>query len=1113
MMRNGSPFVSWTFSSIPWIIAALVTAAAAGPALAQEGDVRSLAIGSVAGDPDDVLLVPVTIGDAAGINRLRIEIAIRDLLPTFPVTLIRVSRQNTMLAAWDLEIENRTRDTGVLTIEGEEPAALAGSGVLFELIVQIKTGARPGIAPLEFLPGTMLNGGELAAELTNGSVEVLGPPTPTPTPTVTPTFTRTPTSTPAPTETVPPTATQGPPPTAGATPSPTVTATPAAEPSPTPTAVFVPGVAQLVVSPTNDTIVQVDEVLALRLVVERPGPEPYLFSFSPKVRNASLDPIQGIFQMFPEPDQAGEIHTFEFTAADGLEVLSATATVRVRDDFRTRLDVIPSEASSIRENDPLTLKLEVRNPGALPYRFSMKPDIRNSVLDGRTGVFRFLPDYLQAGVYAIEFAASDGVADLTRTAFVTVEDRNRAPELRVSFPERLTAEEGRSVSARLSASDPDTDNEIVYSMRPEIENFILNSRTGEMFFTPAFNQAGEYEVEFSAFDGTERAVSRRVIEVIDVNRPPEVILNPAGGGEVEAGEAFNLLVFATDPDRDPLTFEADGVPANAVFDPSTGRFEFVPALEQFREEHEVVFGASDGKAETKSAVHLRVTAPLSPFFDFERRGDMEGWTANPRVQAVLVEDGTLNASLEAGEPALTRGDLEIDSFTQSVLLFRVLMSNPARLEIELLAEGGEVGGPAVVEYTRPFEYQTFAVDYSPLFGVPVTIRGVRLKPGEEMNFVSLDYFGFVKEPVPTSTPTPDPSLTPTPTHTPTITPTPTATPVPAPSNTPAPTPTPTGAPLSYRFESDRPLGEDFMVLTPEGYLPAELAIAAAPAAEGFSGKALRARAQPGEGVLLISRATASPRNGSLLIRGAFWARGVGAEAALIGLDAAPTGQLAYTRTSNGASLEAGRTFELIYGPPDGSARIGLQVTNPHTNGQTVEVFADNLWTALDPSFDIDPLPLDPDGSFDGSLLRLLTNVNGDGGSVQLAREGADQALRLSLSPRQAAANAGVWAGAAALSPAGVFLTQISARRLSGAGGTAALVLTDGAETLAVFENVSGYPLNGPARILRAGGRLAFDPNGAVPLLVTQLGGPGVSSSIQVDDLLLWAVNGAASGGN
>jgi beta propeller repeat protein len=63
-----------------------------------------------------------------------------------------------------------------------------------------------------------------------------------------------------------------------------------------------------------------------------------------------------------------------------------------------------------------------------------------------------------------------------------------------------------------------------------------------------------------------------------VNLPP--VLDPIGDKAVVEGGTLSFTVTATEPDSDPVTFSATGLPSGASFDPATCTFSWTPGLGQ-----------------------------------------------------------------------------------------------------------------------------------------------------------------------------------------------------------------------------------------------------------------------------------------------------------------------------------------------------------------------------------------------------------------------------------------------------------------------------------------------------------------------------------------------------
>ncbi len=762
---------------------------------------------------------------------------------------------------------------------------------------------------------------------------------------------------------------------------------------------------RLIILPSDSVSIEENDQTTLELRIENPGTSSAVFSVTPVIKNSILNEETGIFEFAPDSRQAG-VYSFVFSASDGLTEFVHSATVEVSEDTSTHLIVLPDDSISILENEPLTLKVEVENPGAYPYQYSCYPIIENVQFDSDHGLFYFTPDNLQAGQYTFYFSASDGFFEFGTKAEVDVLDNNRLPIVQVSFRDVLEVREGDRAAIQVTAFDFDTDNILRFDVEPQLRNLTIDSETGQIVFTPDYFQSGEYPIDFLVSDGHDTVAAHREIHVIDQNRLPEVYFNPEMGGAVEAGDTFYLLVFASDLDNDTLTYEVDALPPNSEFNPETGRFVFTPGIDQYRDQYDVKFTVSDGKDHVDRTFTFNVTAPLSPLFEFNTNGDAEGWQNNSEVQAVLVENGTYSAATADRGPTIFRSNLHIDSFTQQEFVMRIFMTNASTLTVSFVKSGGEVVGPIELDYDTPFEYKTLHVNFQPLFPFFGIAESVRIDMGEPLNYFSIDYIGFLQSDFPTVTPTPNPSHSPTPTvyvtpaptpiptstrpptvtQTPTITETPTITSTPTVTNTPTPTPTPT--PLGFEFEDFDYLNEQFDILTPNGFLDALVQTADAGESDLFKGNALFVQVEPGEAVLLISKLSTELTCDTAWIKTSVFVSSNIASVALIGFNDPMDGQFGYYMAErDGLPAVTEHEMELFYQPPSGAVRLGIQVANPSYSTETVNALLDRL-RIEDTCFEYEQseLPLNPDGSFDESLSALVRNINAVDGSVQISHE-------------------------------------------------------------------------------------------------------------------------------
>jgi DUF1680 family protein len=94
-----------------------------------------------------------------------------------------------------------------------------------------------------------------------------------------------------------------------------------------------------------------------------------------------------------------------------------------------------------------------------------------------------------------------------------------------------------------------------------------------------------------------------------VNRAP--VFTPTGNQSVNSSETLTFTVEAKDPDGDPVTYTATGLPQGASFDQATGRFTWAPTAAQ-KGTYTVHFEASDGLLTTGGGEDVTITVDGGP---------------------------------------------------------------------------------------------------------------------------------------------------------------------------------------------------------------------------------------------------------------------------------------------------------------------------------------------------------------------------------------------------------------------------------------------------------------------------------------------------------------------
>ena len=127
--------------------------------------------------------------------------------------------------------------------------------------------------------------------------------------------------------------------------------------------------------------------------------------------------------------------------------------------------------------------------------------------------------------------------------------------------------EGETLTIVLNATDPDEEDALIFSSNVSFGAFISDENTTFWSWTPDYDDARVYYVEFMVSDGELYDNETAKIVVNDVNRPP--ILERIGDITVMENETVLIDVNATDSDGDTLTYYCNRTDL-FEFNPTTG---------------------------------------------------------------------------------------------------------------------------------------------------------------------------------------------------------------------------------------------------------------------------------------------------------------------------------------------------------------------------------------------------------------------------------------------------------------------------------------------------------------------------------------------------------------
>jgi CSLREA domain-containing protein len=219
------------------------------------------------------------------------------------------------------------------------------------------------------------------------------------------------------------------------------------------------------------------------------------------------------------------------------------------------------------EGDPVSFDADASDLDGDPLTYSASGLPGGLSIDPGTGLISGTLSFASAGVHTVTVTVSDGSLTDTDDFTLTVSNTNRAPVFSTDIVNQSGAE-GNSVSLDPDASDPDGDS-LTYSATGLPAGLSIDPGTGLISGTLAFGSAGGYTVDVTVTDGSLTDSDGFTFTVSDTNREPA--FNQDLGPRTDAeGAVISLSAGASDPDGDPLTYEASGLPAGLSINAGTG---------------------------------------------------------------------------------------------------------------------------------------------------------------------------------------------------------------------------------------------------------------------------------------------------------------------------------------------------------------------------------------------------------------------------------------------------------------------------------------------------------------------------------------------------------------
>jgi len=289
----------------------------------------------------------------------------------------------------------------------------------------------------------------------------------------------------------------------------------------------------------------------------------------------------GVFTFAPTSSQVGVL-TVQFMAVDnGTPPMSATRDVQITVVATNSAPVLADiPPQMVLEGGSLTFNISATDAdGTIPTLSASKVPANATFVDNGdgTGVFSFDPSFIQAGLYAVEFRASDGIESSKKNALIQVlEAGNQRPNLFFIGQQQTT--EDILLEFAVSANDPDsTIPSLTADPLPDGATFVDNGDgTGSFSWHPTFTQEGDYYVTFVASDGELDDSEEVYIQVLPGPAQPPVIDSVFVRSTEETGVPAFFKVYTSDIDSVPPILTTSALPGGTFTDNGdfTGIFQW-----------------------------------------------------------------------------------------------------------------------------------------------------------------------------------------------------------------------------------------------------------------------------------------------------------------------------------------------------------------------------------------------------------------------------------------------------------------------------------------------------------------------------------------------------------
>ena len=257
------------------------------------------------------------------------------------------------------------------------------------------------------------------------------------------------------------------------------------------------------------------------------------------------------------------------------------------------------------EDAPKPILLSGTDPESSPLIFTLLSQPTHGTLSGLAPNLTYTPGLNYHDSDSFTFKVNDGQGDSNvATVSIAVTPVNDRP---VANSQDLTTEEDIPLQVALSGQDVDVDS-LNYRIIASPGHGILSGTPPQLTYTPTHNSHGADQFTFVVNDGTvDSPLATISINVGPINDAPIAV---DWAIETDEDTALSLVLGATDPDGDTLTYSVVGAPQYGTLSGSAPNLAYTPAVNYYGADA-FTFRASDAHEDSGLATVSVTVRPIN----------------------------------------------------------------------------------------------------------------------------------------------------------------------------------------------------------------------------------------------------------------------------------------------------------------------------------------------------------------------------------------------------------------------------------------------------------------------------------------------------------------------